>query len=308
MEVPMEKNQLNLFDVIGKVTPKTKEDEGFEFTESKSEKLCEYDICDGSGFIKDPDNTNAFKPCECQIKETMLAKLRNSHINQRFFGLNFDSFDDKTKSYLFKPLKIVEPFKPTTKVKLAMDEPKEQFYKRNYQIIEQKRSLQESLKSFCDTNLALLSNKETPVNLLLFGESGNGKTTFSSLIGTYFLENGRSVHFSTTQNFLDNAFDKKIDIKAMARSYDILILDEFFNEYHTENQFAKKKIKEILKLREEYGKITIFTSNGNPKDFSLLYGPSIMSLLNGTFFIFYLERETDGRVEKIYDRFQDFGY
>jgi DNA replication protein DnaC len=238
----------------------------------------------------------------------MLAKLKNSHISQRFYGLNFESFDDKTKSYLFKPLKTVIPFKATTKMKLAMDEPKEQFYKRNYEIIEQKRSLQESLKSFCDTNLSLLQNKETPVNLLLFGDSGNGKTTFSSLIGTYFLENGRSVHFSTTQNFLDKIFDKKIDLKQMARSYDILILDEFFNEYHTENQFAKKKLKEILKIREEYGKITIFTSNGNPKDFSLLYGDSIMSLLNGTFFIFYLEREVDGRVEKIYDRFNDFGY
>src|SRR5699024_3252272 len=124
-----------------------------------------------------------------------------------------------------------------------------------------------------------------PANILLFGDPGNGKTTFASLIGSYFLQKNKTVYFSTTQDFIDLIFEKKINPKKIAKDYDVLILDELFNEYHTNTQFAKKQLKEIFKLREDMGKVTVCTSNGNPKDFNLLYGKSIMSLLNGTFFM-----------------------
>ena len=301
------KKELNFLDVIGKITPKTKEDEGFEKTGDLEDKECIYDICNGSGRIKLPEDTRKMVDCQCLIEKRLKQKLKNARLSQQFFNKDFNSYDSETKAHLFKPFKKVVEFKSTTKIKDELNEPVEQFVKRHYDIVEQNRSIQDLLTSYSEKNLKLLNENKNPANLLLFGESGNGKTSFASVIGTYFLQNNKKVYFSTTQDFLDKIFSKTINPKQIAKDYDVLILDELFNEYHTDSQFAKKQLKEILKMREELGKITICTSNGNPKDFSLLYGPSIMSLINGTFFLFMLERETDARIEKMHNKYDDFG-
>jgi DNA replication protein DnaC len=110
------------------------------------------------------------------------------------------------------------------------------------------------------------------------------------------------------EDYLNSLYDEKVNSKEIARKYDVMIFDEFFNEYHTNSEWARKKIQEMLKIRDENKLMTICTSNYNPKDFSLLYGKSIMSMLKGTFFFFHLDREVDGRIENMLQMFDDFGF
>ena len=192
------KKELNFLDVIGKITPKTKEDEGFEKTGDLEDKECIYDICNGSGRIKLPEDTRKMVDCQCLIEKRLKQKLKNARLSQQFFNKDFNSYDSETKAHLFKPFKKVVEFKSTTKIKDELNEPVEQFVKRHYDIVEQNRSIQDLLTSYSEKNLKLLNENKNPANLLLFGESGNGKTSFASVIGTYFLQNNKKVYFSTT--------------------------------------------------------------------------------------------------------------
>lgn len=302
----MKQEKLKLSDIVGVMTKKTEEDEIFEQTDTLDQTECPLGICDGSGFIPFKDDPRKSESCECRNIEIIKQKLKNARMNEDLYDKNFDSYDSETKVFLLKPRKQPVDFKPNTRMKTLLDEPSEKFTKRNYNIVEEKRTVQELLKSYCEKNITLLNEHKKTANLMLFGDPGNGKTTFATLTGLEFIKKGKSVYFSTTQDFLDHIFNKTINPKEIARTYDVLILDELFNEYHTDNQFAKKTLKEIFKIREEAKKITICTSNANPKGFSLLYGESIMSLINGTFFLFNLSREIDGRVQNIHDMYDDF--
>ena len=308
--------QLSFLDVIGKNTGKTKEDEAIEKTMDPEEEnaVCPYNICDGNGFIRKRNENGATYVdfCKCYEESVFKQKLKNAKISLDFMDKDFDFDDGKTKAFILKPKEKPDQIKIKKKnqtlQEALLEEDPNDFLHRHFTIKEESRIPGEIFRSFSEKNYEFLQNGKKPANLLLFGDPGNGKTTFACLIGTYFLKKNKKVYFSTTEDFLNAIYDKKVDSKEIARKYDVLILDEFFNEYHTDSQWAKKQIKEILKIRDEHKLITICTSNGNPKEFSLLYGDSIMSLLKGTFFFFYLERDGDGRVENMHQMFDEFGF
>jgi DNA replication protein DnaC len=312
----MSNTQLTFLDVIGKNTGKTKEDEAIEKTMDPKEenKECPYNKCDGNGMIriKNEDGATFVEYCECHHDSVLRQKLKNAKISLDYMDLDFDFDDGKTKATILKPKLKPDDIKirkknQTLQEALLEEEPND-FVKRHYIPKEETRFPGEIFKSFSEKNNELFDEGIKPGNLLLFGEPGNGKTSLACLIGKYFLNKGKKVYFSTMEDFLNAIYDKKLNSKQMARKYDVLILDEFFNEYHTDSEWAKKQIKEILKIRDENKLMTICTSNFTPKEFSLLYGKSIMSMLKGTFFFFHLDRDSDGRVEKMLKRFEDFGF
>ncbi|MED2737487.1 ATP-binding protein [Bacillus toyonensis] len=304
---------VNVFlDVIGKNTGKTKEDSAIEPNVDPilEQDECPFGMCNGSGMIRMDGNKSSsyIQYCKCYEEAVVVQKLKNAKISLNYQNRNFGFDDGKTNATLLKPKLEIDEFKPKKKNQTIIDESAEEFVNRHFTIKQQDRQLGQILSSFSEKNLHLMNQKNKPGNLLLFGDPGNGKTTMACIIGAYFLRQGKSVYFSTMEDFLNAIYDKKINPIKLAKEIDVLILDEFFNEYHTDSQWAKKKIKEILKIRDEYKRMTICTSNGNPKDFSLLYGDSIMSILKGTFFLFYLERNGDGRVENMHQLYNDFGF
>lgn len=309
-------DQLTFLDVIGKNSGKTKEDEAIEKTlDPIAENAeCPYNQCDGSGMIRKKIKVGAtyVEFCKCNEDSILRQKLKNAKISLDYLHKDFDFDDGKTKATVLKPkLKVDEikiKKKNQTQQEALLEEKPNDFIKRNYTTKEEERIPGDIFSSFSKKNLQLFEQNKKTANLLLFGEPGNGKTSFACLIGTYFLKQNKKVYFTTTEDFLNAIYDKEINPKQIARQYDVLILDEFFNEYHTNSEWAKKQIKEILKIRDELKLMTICTSNGNPKEFSLLYGGSIMSLLKGTFFFFHLERDGDGRIENMHQMFDDFGF
>lgn len=308
--------QMSFLDVIGKNTGKTKEDQAIESTllpEDDSE-YCPYNTCDGNGMIlmKNDAGANYVEFCKCHQDRVLTQKLKNAKISLDYLNKDFSFDDGKTKATVLKPKPNVEEIKVKKKGQTVqealLEEDPNLFIKRNYISKEEKRIPGEIFQSFAEKNLELFNQKKKVANLLMFGEPGNGKTSFACLVGKYFLEQGKKVYFSTTEDFLNMIYDKKLNSKEIAKKYDVLILDEFSDEYHTDSKWAKKQIKDILKIRDEAKLMTICTSNYNPKEFSLIYGGSIMSLLKGTFFCFHLEREGDARVENMHQMFDDFGF
>jgi len=312
----MNEHKINFLDVIGKNTGKTKEDEAIEKAQHPEENItdCPYNVCDGSGMIRQKNEKGATYVdfCQCYEDTVLRQKLVNANISLDFLNEDFSFDDGKTKISILKP-KLVEDElnikkKNQTKQEALIEEDPNLFIKRHFSIKDETRTPGEIFKSYSEKNLELMANSKKPANLLLFGDSGNGKTSFACLIGSFFLQKNKKVYFSNTEKFLNSIYDKKVDVKEISSKYDVLILDEFFAEYHTDSKWAKTKLKEILKIRDELKLITICTSNGNPKEFSLLYGQAIMSLLKGTFFHFYLERDGDGRIEKMQNTFEEFGF
>lgn len=309
-------HQFSLNDIMGANFGKTKEDLAIEETMDSNEELdeCPYNNCDGSGMIRiaKEDGAQSVEFCQCYQDRVFSQKLKNANISQDFLGIDFSFDDGKTKASILIPKLKEDEFKSKKKgqslQQALLEEDPNDFIKRNYKTKVDPRLTGEIFESFSQKNLELLNLKKKTANLLLFGEPGNGKTTFACLIGRYFLQHDKKVYYTTTQNLLNQIMDKQFKTETLAKKYDVLILDKFFNEYHTDSQFAKKKINEILEIRNEHKLMTICTSTGTPKDFSLLYGKEIMSLLKGTFFFFHLEREGDGRVEKMLDMFDQFGF
>lgn len=301
-----DKSYNNILDVVGVNTGNIKDDDGFDLF--KTFEYCPYKTCDGSGLVVLKNGTSATE-CKCLIDKKMKQRALNANINPKYLEKGFDFDDGGTMSEIFVPREKPTPFEKSPRIKNIREENVNNFIKRNYLVKKQKRDLKELLTSYCDTNIKLLNDGDQGVNLLLFGEPANGKTSFSIAMALYFLENGKTAYFSTSQNLLDNIFEKDSDVMKNAENVEVLVLDELFNEYHSgTTDFAQKKLLELLKHREELGLVTISTSNGNPKDFYLLYGESFMSLLNGTFFMFRLIRESDGRVEKMQDNLKKFNF
>lgn len=301
--------QLDLLNVIGVNKGKTEEDQAIEKADKHREETpCKYNACNGSGMIREKEKFDTVTFCKCHEDKVMAQKLKNAHISLDFLEKDFSFDDGNTKAFLFKPKMVVEPFKAKKKNQTELDEPAQDFVNRHFVVKEESRIPGEIFQSFSEKNLALLQEKKKPANLLFFGDPGNGKTSISCLIGSYFLKHNKKVYFTTTEDFLNAIYDKSIDPIKIAKEYDLLILDELFAEYHTDSQWAKKKIKDILKIRDELKLMTICTSNGNPKEFQLLYGDSIMSLLKGNFFFFYFERESDGRLQNIHNMYDEFGF
>jgi len=300
-----ELSEREIMNVIGKKSEPTLEDQELA-KEVNDREPCPYGICNGSGLIRKEGSTTA-EQCKCLVEQIMEQKLKNSNINLKYLGKGFDYYDNKTKFQLFIPKEKPGPI--DGRLKDPKNEKVEKFIERHYDIKEDERSLKKVLFSYAETNNELLDEKEDGVNLLLFGDPANGKTSFAIAIGLYFLEKNKSVYFTTTQNLIDKVFDNKEEVARISREVDVLILDELFNEYHSSNGlYAQKRLMEILKVREELGLITVCTSNGNPRDFNLLYGESFMSLINGTFFMFRLERETDARVEQMLKNYDKFNF
>lgn len=302
----MDNKSESLEQVIGYVGPKTKEDMAIEATGNGfSQASCPHDACDGSGIIVvEQDGRQFAKDCQCLKDSIQIKRLTRFGLDPQFYGSTYAFDEERTTITHFKPLLTPKPYKGADEKK----EKPEGWIKRHYDAKPYPHGVGSFGQKYTEKTLEWLDEfpRTQTMNLLLFGESGCGKTHLANVIGADYASRGKTVHFSTMQDLLDKVYQKEITLKEISRTVDLLIIDEIYNEYHTDTEWALKNIKEMLKIRAKEQLPIICTSNGYPHEFSRLYGKSVMSMFNGTFFVMFMEREGDQRIEQIHERFKAF--
>jgi len=130
--------------------------------------------------------------------------------------------------------------------------------------------------------------------LLLFGESGLGKTFLSHCIAKELIESAHSVIYFSAKDLFDRLGDlrfrsgRSLDGRAdpdfdpdILQSSDLLIIDDLGTEMP--NDFTKSEFFNILNTRVISGKGIIISTNKDLMDISDTYSPRIMSRISENF-------------------------
>lgn len=267
-----------------------------------NQKVCPYNVCDGSGYIKKKDESGSFYSvdCQCYKDEVMKRKLKKAEIQTSFWDASTDKLNDindKIDITFLKPRPIQLERKIDGRKKTIPPETPNEFIERTYETQGYKGGLKHFADHFIKSTFEMLSQKPrtNTINLLLLGDPGKGKTFFASAIAKEFLLANKTVHFTRMRSLLDKAFDQKDEVMKMVKTVDLLILDELGQEYHTDSKWALKQIQDIIKERQETCLPTICTTNSYPNELEQYYESSLMSTFNGKFFICTFTGEYDLR-------------
>ena len=126
----------------------------------------------------------------------------------------------------------------------------------------------------------------TPVNLMIMGGTGLGKTHLSSAIAISAIEGGCDVYYDGMVNILDKF--QRFDTQAIDRIMEckLLICDDFGSEYL--NEFRASVIYNILNTRLINGRSILINTNLNNAELKNKYDNRISSFIFGEFYIKYL--------------------
>ncbi len=121
-------------------------------------------------------------------------------------------------------------------------------------------------------------------NILLYGETGLGKTFLSNCIGNEILKQGHSVLYVTAPQFIDIC-EKKMKDKSegyrkdfdLLHDVDLLIIDDLGTEF--QNSFTVPNVLECVNNRILYQKSTVISSNLNLKRLQEVYTERFSSRL-----------------------------
>lgn len=121
-------------------------------------------------------------------------------------------------------------------------------------------------------------------NILLYGETGLGKTFLSNCIGNEILKQGHSVLYVTAPQFID-IFETKMKGRTeedrkdfdLLHEVDLLIIDDLGTEF--QNSFTIPNVLECVNNRILYKKSTVISSNLNLKRLQEVYTERFSSRL-----------------------------
>lgn len=129
-------------------------------------------------------------------------------------------------------------------------------------------------------NYASTFNRKSE-SILIFGNTGLGKTHISLAIANEVLKKGYSVIYDTTMNILRDiekehfSYDKSTEILDLVTDADLLILDDLGTEF--ESKFYNSAIYNIINSRLVKEKPTIISTNMNFSALSARYGGKVAS-------------------------------
>ncbi len=109
------------------------------------------------------------------------------------------------------------------------------------------------------------TSDEPEQGLLLYGNTGTGKTFLACCIGNALLEKGHSVYFTSTVKLLDRkksyhaGDDEDKELDRLIETVDLLILDDLDAERHTD--YANEIIYSVIDDRIDAEKPMIITTN-----------------------------------------------
>lgn len=129
-------------------------------------------------------------------------------------------------------------------------------------------------------------------NLLIYGNTGTGKTFLAGCIANELADEGFSVSFITAFHFYgllekyhfhksDKDYFETDDSVEYILNSDLLVLDDIGTEFV--NQFTLTKLYEFINERLLKAKSTIITTNFDPQTIKKNYGERILSRLAGNY-------------------------
>ncbi len=139
-------------------------------------------------------------------------------------------------------------------------------------------------------------------NILLFGDTGTGKTFLSNCIARELLDTGHSVIYFSAHRFFDilakNTFGKDADAAADYRNIfdcDLLIIDDLGTEMP--NTFTASQFFVCLNERIRAQKSTLISSNLELCDIASIYSERVFSRISNSFILLHLFGK-DIRIQK----------
>ena len=297
---------------------KTEDDEH----DTLKRKPCPHRLCDGSMYriVKNEKGHPRSIRCQCYHDVVKLRKQKNAHLPSEFWNASWEQLHEidnlppnkRIKLTYLKPKENPEERKIDGRIKDKSKIPPEapgDYTKRMYDLIERK-SLHAFGTGFTKTAISYLDAfpRIQSLNLLLLGDTGKGKTLMSALIANEFLKQNKKVRFIRMKALIDEVSENKKYVRALIRDMDLLILDELYQEYHTDSGWALTQIQDVIKGRQERKLSTIITTNAYPNELSEMYQGSLMSTFHGEFIMAALEGTTDLRVMFGRERHEDLDF
>lgn len=272
---------------------------------------CPYGLCpNGQGYIlKEDGNGNRYTEwCRCHQDEQMRRKLKRSKIEPKYYNATFEMPGSKVT--LLHPKGDITGPEMIKKGKKEIPETAKDYMNRVYNIQPIKRGISVFGEDYSQKALEFLNQdpRQKSYSLMLMGEPGRGKTHLACAIGKKFIEQNKTVYFTTMLNLVNDVMNPAVNIKEIIRKVDLVIIDEIGSEYHTDTQWALKQIKELLRIRYNSHLPVVGTTNFYPNELYELYDASLISMFHGSYLYLLVEKDRDHRLEEVRDVFTDFSF
>lgn len=152
------------------------------------------------------------------------------------------------------------------------------------------RQRMESVLNYCKTYASDFNKKSS--NLLLYGQTGLGKTHLSLAIASKVVEAGYGVIYSSAQNLFNKLEKEKFgrsdgNTEENILDCDLLIIDDLGTEFTT--QFTISALYNIVNSRELENKPTIISTNLLPDKLEATYSQRITSRILSNYVMLYFD-------------------
>lgn len=214
------------------------------------EPVFECPDCMDTGYINN-------QKCHCFLQAELEYVYAQSNIRNLLTKENFDTF-----SLDYYSEDVIDPISKISSLKLA-------------------QSALQKAKNFVKT-----FDQKTE-NLLIYGQTGTGKTFLSNCIAKELLESGHSViYFSASQLFellAKYVFDRTSDDSDYQNIFncDLLIIDDLGTE--VPNAFTISKFFQCINERQLRGKATIISTNLSLKNIADIYSERVSSRITSNY-------------------------
>lgn len=209
--------------------------------------------------------------CECFQRKIVDALHKQSNMTQVLEQENFNTFQLDFYSREVSPS-----------------------YQQSTSPYDNARHVLQRCKAFVD-NFSKLERDRG--NLLLYGETGLGKTFLTNCIAKELLDNGHTVLYLSANDIFEQVFgeylmNKKFELEELYKyiyNSELLIIDDLGTE--TTNAFVCSKLFEVINQRGLTGRSTVISTNLSIRELQEKYSERIMSRIVESYTVLHLYGE-----------------
>jgi DNA replication protein DnaC len=214
--------------------------------ESTATPRCQFDLCDGSGFLFD-EETAVARDCRCRRARIAAAHVRSleARIPRRYRAISFEHSD----------------------------------------VFEMERRFPSQVRALRAFVRDIDANLDAGRGLWLTGGFGTGKTALAMIVSRAAIDSGRSVAIYSCPRLLNMIRESidgggVVDFLDRIAAADLLHIDDLGAEHRTD--WVLEQLYSIVNARYEEERSTIVTSNLNPIELGEQLGERIVSRLEGS--------------------------